>query len=89
MGAKVGNKNSRMKLQRLRTRNYDLKIMIGGDPISWFVRNRDTLADTADSNDLEAYKGLKRVWRKSKEGFDMRCAAMKFRDLFNHQEVKL
>lgn len=55
----------------------------------WLVRNIETLAETAPSNDFDQYYKLKRVWRKSKEDFDSACRFMDYKDLFSTAGVKL
>lgn len=56
---------------------------------SWFVRNRETLADTEKSSNFDDYRKLKRVWRSSKEDFESACRFMEFHNLFSSAGVSL
>lgn len=59
--------------------------VIGG----WFVRNRETCADTAISTDLDEYRQLKRIWRRKKDDFDSACRFMDYNNLFSAAGVTL
>lgn len=78
----------KIKIQRLRSRNYEVSI-VTRDPLIWFIRDRESLASTKDSNDVEAYGKLKKAWRNSKEKFDIWCRAQDFDDLFKKAGMKL
>lgn len=49
----------------------------------WHVVNTETCAHTESSTNMDDYKKLKRVWRRSKEDFNSACRFMQFHDLFS------
>lgn len=76
------------KIEPIASRNYTIVIIrrpLGTweDNISWFARNIQTCASTALFDNMEAYRNLKRTWRKSKQRFDNECRKMQFEDLFS------
>lgn len=77
---------AKIKFKNFSSRNFAVLVYIGEDAKRWFVRSIESLSDTIESTDMDDYKKLKRVWRKSKEDFDSACRFMTFKDLFNYQE---
>lgn len=95
---------TKIKITSIKSREFELKIVMGDgyydnsdlvtvyikpEPIGWYVRNRETCADTKTSSNFDDYKKLKRVWRKSKEDFDSACRFMDFNNLFSTAGVNL
>lgn len=83
----------KIKFVKLLSRNFAVLVCYehnanDGRPY-WFVRNRESCADTESSHDMEAYRKLKSVWRKSKEDFESACRFMDFKDLFSTAGVKI
>ncbi len=75
---------AKLKFKNFNSRNYSVQVY--SDSGIWFVRSIESLSDTKECSDMDAYKKLKRVWRKSKENFDNACRCMDFLDLFNYRE---
>lgn len=76
------------KIEPIWSRHFEIVIVhrpmdTWKENISWFVRNTETCASTSPSGNFEAYRNLKRTWRKSKERFDNECRKMQFEDLFS------
>lgn len=85
-------RKGRIKITPIRSANFEVVIVHGeaGVRLAWYVRNIVSAAHTSDFMDFEdAYRRLKRVWRRSKEDFDSACRFMDFHDLFSAAGVKL
>lgn len=88
----------RVKVQRLRTSNYELITNpiehIEGEVKIWevtfYVRDRLRLCETSVQKNARAeYTRLKKIWRKNKEKFDKECAKMDFENLFSKAGMKI
>lgn len=81
----------KVKIEKLMSRRYTCMVVTrqSDGAVQWFVRDRDSMADTEVSHSIEDYTKLKRVWRKSKEDFESACRFMDFHNLFTQAGVKL